>query len=75
LLFVTVVVGTFEQGLQGYVSLKLALAILLGSSVGSQLGALTTHYLRNRTLRLIFALLVGGTAVMIVWDLSRILRG
>lgn len=74
LLFVTVVVGTFEQALHGYVSLKLAMAILIGSSVGSQLGALTTHYLPNRTLRLIFAVLVAGTVVMIAWDLSRLLR-
>jgi len=51
------------------------MAILIGSSVGSQLGALTTHYLRNRTLRLIFALVVAGTVVMIVWDLSRLVRG
>jgi uncharacterized membrane protein YfcA len=75
LLFVTVSVGTFEQALHGYVSLKLAMAILIGSSVGSQLGALTTHYLRNRTLRLIFALVVAGTVVMIAWDLSRLVRG
>jgi len=75
LLFVTVSLGTFEQALQGYVSLKLAMAILIGSSVGSQLGALTTHYLPNRTLRLIFAIVVAGTVVMIGWDLSRLLRG
>ncbi len=74
LLFATVAVGTFEQGLRGDVSLELALAILLGSSIGSQLGALTTHRIRNRTLRLIFSLLVGGTVVMIAWDLSRLLR-
>jgi uncharacterized protein len=75
LLFATVSVGTFEQALHGYVSLKLAMAILVGSSVGSQLGALTTHYVRNRTLRLIFALVVVGAVVMIAWDLTRLLRG
>jgi uncharacterized membrane protein YfcA len=75
LLFVTVVVGTIEQALRGYVSLKLALVILVGSSVGTQLGALTTHYLPNRILRLIFAVLVAATVVMIAWDLSRLLRG
>ncbi len=74
LLFVTVAVGTIEQALRGYVSLKLAMAILIGSSVGSQLGALTTHYLPNRTLRLIFAFLVALTVVMIGWDLSRLIR-
>jgi uncharacterized membrane protein YfcA len=75
LLFVTVAVGTVEQALHGYVSLKLAMTILIGSSVGSQLGALTTHYLPNRTLRLIFAVLVAATVVMIAWDLSRLVRG
>lgn len=74
LLFVTVTIGTLEQAVQGYVSLKLAMAILIGSSVGSQLGALTTHYLPNRILRFIFAGLVTATVGMIAWDLSRLLH-
>lgn len=69
LLLVTVAFGTFEQALLGYVSLKLAMAILIGSSIGSQLGALTTHLLPNRVLRLIFAVLVAATVVLIAWDL------
>lgn len=73
LLFVTVMIGTFEQACRGYVSLKLAMAILVGSSIGSQLGALTTHVLPNRLLRLIFAALVAATVVMISWDLSHLL--
>ncbi len=72
LLFVTVAVGTFEQALHGFVSLPLAMAILLGSSIGSQLGALTTNKLPNRTLRLVFAGLVSATTLMIVWDLARL---
>ncbi len=75
LLFVTVTVGTIEQAWQGYVSLKLAMTILIGSSVGSQLGAITTHYLPNRILRLIFAVLVALTVLLIAWDLSRLVRG
>jgi len=75
LLFVTVAVGTFEQALHGYVSLKLAMAILIGSSVGTQLGALTTNVLPNRVLRLLFAGLVGATVLMIAWDLFGLLRG
>jgi uncharacterized membrane protein YfcA len=75
LLFATVVVGTVEQALRGYVSLKLAMAILIGSSIGSQLGALTTHYLPNRVLRLAFSCLVAGTAVMIAWNMAGLLRG
>lgn len=75
LLFVTVVLGTIEQALHGYVSLPLAMAILIGSSVGSQLGALTTHYLPNRVLRLSFGVLVAATVVMIVFDLTGLLLG
>lgn len=71
LLFVTVAVGTFEQGLAGYVSLSLSLAILMGSSIGSQIGAIMTHHLPNRVLRIVFASLVGLTVLMIVWDLAR----
>jgi uncharacterized protein len=74
LLLLTVSVGTFEQALRGYVSLRLAMAILIGSSIGSQLGALTTHFLPNRVLRLIFGILVAATVVMIGWDLAHLLR-
>jgi len=74
LLAVTVAVGTFEQAISGFVSLRLAMAILIGSSIGAQLGALTTHRLPNRTLRLIFAALVGATVLMIGWDVIEMLR-
>ena len=74
LLFATVVVGTIEQAMRGYVSLELAMAILIGSSVGSQLGALSTLYLPNRTLRFAFSVLVAATVVLIAWDLIRMLR-
>jgi uncharacterized membrane protein YfcA len=75
LLLVTVSVGTIEQALKGFVALKLSMAILIGSSVGSQLGAITTHYLPNRYLRLIFSLLVAATVGMIAWDLAKLLQG
>lgn len=74
LLFFTVATGTVEQALRNHVNLSLAMAILIGSSIGSQLGALTTHYLPNRTLRLIFSFLVSLTVVMIAWDLLRVLK-
>jgi uncharacterized protein len=73
LLFFTAATGTVAQALRGYVSLKLAMAILIGSSIGSQLGVFTTHHLPNRVLRLLLAVLVAATAVMIAWDLSRLL--
>lgn len=74
LLFVTVVVGTIEHALRGHVSLKLALAILIGSLAGTQFGALTTHYLPNRVLRLIFAGLLVSAIGMIAWDLTRLVH-
>jgi len=70
LLFVTVVTGTIMQAHEGFVSLPLAMTILIGSSVGSQLGALTTHHVRNRVLRLLFGGLVIATIGMILWDLA-----
>lgn len=74
LLMVTVSIGTFEQALHGYVSLKLAMLLLVGSSVGSQLGALTTHYLPNRYLRLILLLLILVVIALIGWNLFRLLH-
>ena len=72
LLMVTVSIGTFEQALHGYVSLKLAMILLVGSSVGTQLGALTTYYLPNRYLRLILLLLIILVITLIGWNLSRL---
>jgi uncharacterized protein len=69
LMLVTVVTGTILQALHNFVSLPLAMAILVGSSIGSQLGALTTHRLPNRILRLLFAGLVAITVLLILWDL------
>ncbi len=69
LMLVTVVTGTIVQGMNGFVSLPLAMSILIGSSIGSQLGALTTHRLPNRILRLLFAGLVAITVGLILWDL------
>lgn len=75
LLLATVSLGTFEQALHGFVSLKLAMAVLIGSSIGSQLGAMTTHRLRNRVLRLLFSVLVAAAAVAVAWNLVDVLLG
>lgn len=69
LMLVTVTTGTIVQGMNGFVSLPLAMSILIGSSIGSQLGALTTLRLPNRILRLLFAGLVAITVGLILWDL------
>ena len=74
LLFFTVCLGTFEQALHGYVSLKLAMVVLVGSSIGTQLGAFTTNYLPNRKLRFIFMLLIFAVIAVISWNLAHLLR-
>lgn len=71
LLAVTVIAGTILQASNGFVSLPLALSILIGSSIGSQLGALTTHHVSNRILRLLFAGLIAVTVGLILWDLVK----
>jgi len=48
--------------------------ILAGSSIGAQLGAMTTHRVRNRSLRLVFGCLVMVAIAMIVWDVIRLVR-
>jgi uncharacterized membrane protein YfcA len=74
LLFATVLVGTVEHALRGNVDLRVALAILAGSSIGSQLGARTTARVSNQALRLSFAVLllftVGAIGVDVVRSLT-----
>lgn len=74
LLFATVLVGTFEHALRDNVDLRVALAILAGSSIGSQLGARTTARVSNQVLRVSFAALllitVGAIGIDMVRSLS-----
>ena len=71
LLFATVVVGTFEHALRGNVDLRVALAILAGSAIGSQLGARATARLSSQVLRVSFAALLVGTVGAISVDVVR----
>ena len=71
LLFATVLVGTFEHALRHNVDLRVALAILAGSSIGSQLGARTTARVSNQALRVSFALLLLGTVGAIAVDVVK----
>ncbi|MDX1934103.1 MAG: sulfite exporter TauE/SafE family protein [Capsulimonadales bacterium] len=72
LLFLTVCLGTVQAALAGTVSLPLAMTLLVGSSVGAQLGALTTHRLPNRVLRLAFAGLVAAAAIAMLRNVLRL---
>jgi uncharacterized membrane protein YfcA len=71
LLFATVLVGTVEHALRGNVDLRVALAILAGSSIGSQLGARTTARVSSQALRLSFAGLLLVTVGAIGVDMVR----
>lgn len=71
LLFATVLVGTFEHALRHNVDLRVALAILAGSSIGSQLGARTTARVSNQVLRVSFAVLLLCTVGAIGIDMVR----
>jgi uncharacterized membrane protein YfcA len=75
LLYVTVGLGTIQAAVNGHVSLRLAMTLLIGSSIGAQIGALITHRLPNRSLRRAFAFLVGAAAVAMVWQLIRLVAG
>jgi uncharacterized membrane protein YfcA len=71
LLFVTVLLGTVEHAWRGNVDLRVAMAILAGSSVGAQLGARATARLSNNALRLCFATLLLATVAGIGTDVLR----
>lgn len=71
LLFATVLVGTFEHALRYNVDLRVALAILAGSSIGSQLGARATARVSNQVLRVSFAALLLVTVGAIGIDMVR----
>ena len=70
-LLATVSWGTWRAASIGNVSLPLAMALLMGSSIGALLGARTTARLSNRTLRLCFAGLVFLTALAVAGNLLR----
>lgn len=71
LLFVTVLVGTVEHAWRGNVDLRVALSILAGSSLGSQLGARATAKLSAQALRYCFAALLFATVAGIATDVLR----
>jgi uncharacterized membrane protein YfcA len=70
LLIFTVMVGTVEHALAGHVQLSVALPLLLGSSLGAQLGAITTHRLRTDQLRAYFSLVILSTVAALLLDLG-----
>lgn len=74
MLFVSVIIGTVVHTLQGRVNLILSMVILIGSSVGSQIGAIVAYRLSNNRLRIFFAGFVLITSLFVVWDIIKLLR-
>ena len=71
LLAATASVGTFVHAMRGHVHLGMAFALLVGSTVSAQFGALATQRLPARRLRRIFAVVVLLTVGAVTWDLVR----
>jgi len=70
----TVMVGTLEHAFAGHVDLRIAVLLLIASTIGAQLGALTTHRMRGPQLRAWFAVVLLVTVVVLLADLVQQLR-
>ena len=70
-LLATALLGTALHAQHDHVDLRLAMALLVGSTISAQLGALSTRRLSPRTLRRVFAFILLATAAAVLWDLSR----
>jgi hypothetical protein len=71
LMVATAGVGTVTHALRGHVSLPLAMALLIGSTITAQLGALLTRRLKAGTLHGGFAAATVIVAASLVWDVWR----
>lgn len=75
MLVVSAMAGTLAHAMLGHVHLGLAVVLLAGSTLGAPIGAGFTAHTDGRRLRAIFAGLVTVTALAVLWNLYRILRG
>jgi uncharacterized membrane protein YfcA len=73
LIFFSAVVGTLTHALGGTVHLPIAIALLIGSTLGAQFGAVTAVRLRGERLRRWFGLIVLATTALLARDLFRLL--
>ena len=69
LLFTTAVVATMQAGINHAVDPLLALALIMGSVLGTHWGAIMGVRLPAEQLRLVLALVVVGVAVKMLWGL------
>jgi uncharacterized protein len=72
-LAVTSLVGTLSHALQGNVHLGIAMCLLAGSTIGTQIGAILTSRLPTQRLVGLFVYLIYATAIAIAFDLGRVL--
>ncbi len=70
-LLVTSLFGTLIHARLGHVHLGMAMMLLMGSTLGAQIGATLTAHLAARRLRGLFACLVLLTSAAVAWDLAR----
>jgi uncharacterized membrane protein YfcA len=71
----TAIFGTAVHALRGHVNLELASLLLLGSTVGAQLGARATSRWPVGRLKAGFAGVVFATMAVVLWELVRLLLG
>ncbi|MBI2844202.1 MAG: sulfite exporter TauE/SafE family protein [Armatimonadetes bacterium] len=67
--------GSYLYGMTGHVDVTAALIMLVGASIGSQIGAVATQHVESAGIRRLFALTVLGTGVAVVlkhvhWNLG-----
>ncbi len=70
-LLATSMTGTVAHGLRGHVDLRLAIVLLVGSTVTAQLGALAVKRWSARSLTRLHALVVMAAVAAVAWDLAR----
>lgn len=66
-------VGTLTHSFKGNVDLLLACALLVGSTVGSQIGASLTGKIGGPRVRMIFAVTAFVAALVVAWELLELL--
>ena len=74
-LLATSLVGTLTHARMGHVALGVAMVLLVGSTVGSQVGAVLALRANGQRLRAAFVAFVACTAVAVAADLARLLAG
>jgi uncharacterized protein len=73
-LVVSAVAGTWAHARLGHVDLRIAMMLLIGSTLGAAVGATITSRMDGQRLRGLFGWLVLITACAVLWDLLRTLR-